>query len=396
MGKKEIREQALKELTKNILPYWQNLRDEKNGGFYGETDFHGTLIPTAVKGSILNARVLWTFSAAARVLGERVYLDYAKAAFDFLRKYFYDVSYGGLFWSVEYDGTPLDTKKQFYNLAFGIYGLAEYYRVTEDEKAKALAVSLFDTLEKYAYEPVYGGYTEALARDYSPLADMSLSAKDLNCPKSMNTNLHVMEAYTNLARIYEPAKEPLKNLLIVTLKKIVDEKKRFKLFFENDFTSLTKNISYGHDIEGSWLLYEAAEVLGDPEVLSLARETALTMAEEVYENGRDSIHGGLFNERDKDGDIHPQIKAWWPQAEAVVGFYNAYSLTKDEKYLAAAADILEYIDKVFVDHENGEWFNETTLDNIPLEDMPKAGFWKCPYHNGRMCLELIERIGGEL
>lgn len=382
-----FKSKALREVTENILPFWQKLMDRKNGGFYGKADFYGKIDKEADRGGVLNSRLLWTFSAAYRVTGNKEYLQYGDCAMDALTGFFFDAEYGGLYWLTDYNGKPTDTKKQFYNQAFGIYALSERYLATGDSLALRYAISLYESMEKHGYEEGYGGYIDAKSRDWEVLLDTSLSSKDLNCAKSMNTNLHVLEAYTNLLRCYDNSglRARLLELLKITIEKIISDEKRFRLFFNNDWTPISDEVSFGHDIEGSWLIYEAALVLGDEDIIKRAKEISLNMAYWVLENGLDSDNGGLINE---DGS---KIKAWWPQSEAVVGFYNAYELSGDEKFLSAALNMFDYIEKVFVDSENGEWHNETSLDNAPDKTLPKADMWKCPYHNSRMCFEIAER-----
>ena len=256
-----------------------------------------------------------------------------------------------------------------------------------------LATSLFDETEHYGLDQAAGGYIEACNREWRGIDDFRLSGKDLNCPKSMNTNLHVLEAYTNLSRAGgdERVRKALEVLLRITLDKIVNRDWHFELFFDMNWNSLAKDISYGHDIEGSWLLYEAALAVGDKNLISKVKQTALAIAEVIYTAAIDHKNGGLISGCDEHGHNHAK-KEWWPQAEAVVGFYNAYELSGDQKYFDAADSIWVYIQKHFVDHAHGEWHNELNLDNTPDASMPKAGFWKCPYHNARACLEVVGRM----
>jgi mannobiose 2-epimerase len=294
-----------------------------------------------------------------------------------------------LFWLVDARGNPLDTKKHFYNHAFGLYALSEYYRTTGVAEAKEYADKLFRLIGKFGYDPEYGGYIEARDRNWTLLSDGTLGPGKTPCAKTMNTNLHILEALTCYARI-EPSSIPvLEKMITVMMERIISDKNRFQLYFTQDWKSLTGDISYGHDIEGSWLLYEAAEVAGNAGLLNKARECSQAMAAEVLENGLDLENGGLLYERAEDGSVH-RMKSWWPQAEAVVGFYNAWELSGDKKYLHAAESVFDYIDRVFVDHVNGDWHSQTDLQNntIPLD---KVDAWKCPYHNGRMCFELVER-----
>jgi len=379
--------QALKELMENILPFWEGMTDANNTGFYGEADFYGRKNVDAPRGGVLNSRILWTFSAAHRVTGNKRYRQYADLAMDVLYDKFYDTANGGVFWLVDSGGKPLDTKKHIYNQAFAVYALAERYRSAGDGLALRSAINIYETIERYAYDKTHGGYIDAKSVEWLDITDTSLSPKDINCAKTMNTNLHIMEAYTNLSRCYNGGdlRERLTEIIEVTLDKIIYANKRFNLFFENDFTPITNKVSFGHDIEGSWLLCEAAQATGDAALITRVKKIAVSMANWVLENGIDKIKGGL-----PDYENSP-TKAWWPQAEAVVGFYNAYEITGDKKFLNAATEMFDYIQRVFIDKENGEWHNEVSKDNIPDENLPKADMWKCPYHNGRMCLELIER-----
>jgi mannobiose 2-epimerase len=392
------RQEAERMARENILPFWQKMADRENGGFYGEADFYGRINKAADKGCVLNSRILWTFSAACRIFADETCGSYAAHARDFLSSAFLDKEHGGLYWLVDNRGRPLNTRKQFYNIAFGIYALSEHYLACGDQSSLELALSLFDVMEKYGLDAKEGGYIEARGRKWNEIDDFRLSSKEINCPKSMNTNLHVLEAYTNLARACFPApssshervRAALESLLRITLDKIVSPDRRFELFFDMNWRSLSKEISFGHDIEGSWLLYEAALAAGNENLIGEVKQMALKIADVVYNAAVDHENGGLFSARDEAGQISRK-KEWWPQAEAVAGFYNAYELTGEQKYLDAADSIWEFIKNYFADYENGEWHNELYGDNTPDTSMPKAGFWKCPYHNARACFEIIRR-----
>jgi len=392
------RQAAIQEARENILPFWQGMADREHGGFFGEADFYGKIQTTADKGCILNSRILWTFSAAYRLFADEQYRNHAAHARDFLSSAFLDEAHGGLYWLVDYTGRALNTRKQFYNIAFGIYALSEYYLASGDRSSLDLAMSLFEITEQYGLDPSAGGYIEARTREWHDIDDYRLSSKEINCPKSMNTHLHVLEAYTNLARAGgdERVRAALKTLLRLTLDKIVNRNGHFELFFDTDWNSLSKEISYGHDIEGSWLLYEAALAVGDNNLINEMKRTALVIAEGIYAAAIDpngALLGGLIGGCDGSGHTGAK-KEWWPQAEAVIGFYNAYELCGEQKYLDAANGIGGYIQNYFVDRAHGEWHNELSRDNTPDTAMPKAGFWKCPYHNARMCFELIRRFNG--
>jgi len=387
------KQEAEKMARENILPFWQRMADKENGGFYGEADFYGKINKTANKGCILNSRILWTFSAAYRLFGDNAYRDCAAHAKDFLTSAFLDKEHGGLYWLVDSAGKAINTRKQFYNIAFGIYALGEHYLAAGDKSSLELAMSLFETVEQYGLDEAAGGYIEARVRDWSGIDDYRLSGKDLNSPKSMNTCLHVLEAYTTLCRsgAGERVRKALELLLRVTLDKIVNSNWHFELFFDMEWKPLSGDISYGHDIEGSWLMYEAALAVGNESLIREVKQTALAIADVIRAAAIDRKNGGLFSGLDEAGNIHPK-KEWWPQAEAVVGFYNAYELSGEQKYFDAADSIWNYIQNHFADRANGEWHNELSLDNMPDTSMPKAGFWKCPYHNARACFEIIRRM----
>lgn len=384
------------ELKDNILGFWiRHAKDEENGGFVGEIRSDMTVVKEADKGLVLNARILWSFSSAYRVYGDAVYLEMAERAYKALDEWFRDREHGGLFWMVDYQGRPSQDKKQVYGQAFVIYALSEYVRAggPRSEEALAWAEEIYRLLEKYAYDPVHLGYVEALARDWRETDDLSLSGKDLNERKSMNTHLHVLEAYTNLYRVWKPAglRAKLAELIDVHLDHIVDSSNHhFLLFFDDQWVSKTGHVSYGHDIEGSWLLCEAAEVLGDPDRLARVRKEALAMADATLREGVDP-DGAVLNESDGAGHLD-DTKDWWPQAEAMVGFLNAYQLSGDERFLKAAEASWSFIKEYIVDHEFGEWHWQVSRQGVPATDRAKVDPWKCPYHNSRACFEGLERL----
>jgi len=382
------------ELKDNILGFWlKHSLDQKHGGFLGQVNRDLTVVADAPKSLVLNTRLLWTFSYAYRKYGDASYLAAAKIAYDYLNKFFIDRANGGLYWMLRADGSPLEGKKQIYGQAFAVYAYSEYYRATENTEALETAIQIFQLIEQYGYDPIHGGYIEALSEEWHETDDFSLSDKDLNEKKSMNTHLHVMEAYTNLYRVWQSTElqKQLASLIKITIEHIVDKDTgHFKLFFDESWQSQSKHISYGHDIEGSWLLVEAAEVLGDKELLEAAKAVAIKMADAVLANGYDE-DGGLFNEADGSSIIDDH-KDWWPQAEAMVGFYNAYQLTGTKAYLDAALRSWRFIQHSIIDHTYGEWYWSAQRDGSPSDNVQKISAWKCPYHNSRACFELLERL----
>jgi mannobiose 2-epimerase len=392
----DFRRQLEEELTGNILPFWMtHVVDKVNGGFYGAVTNDLQVYNKVPRSAVLCARMLWTFAAAYREFGVEQYLSIARWAYDYLTRVFWDQAHGGLYWEVDYKGHPVSDRKHHYAQAFGIYGLAEYYQATREPQSLALVQTLFHLLEANAYEPVYGGYIEGSSCEWEPLADARLGESDLNCRKSMNTNLHILEAYTNLLRVWDDVHlQAQHRALIETFRQhIVDPQTgHFGLFFDDRWHALSENVSFGHDIEGSWLLCEAAEIQSAPALLAQARESAVNMAAAVYRDGLDD-DGSLFYEADPQGHVDT-TKSWWPQAEAVVGFYNAYQLSAQEHFARAAYRCWEYIQAKVVDREHGDWFKDLYRDGTPNDAGYKAGPWLCPYHHSRACLEMLVRLGG--
>ena len=390
----KMRDEMLSELTENILPFWmKNMNDHANGGFTGRIDGNGRPVAGAVKGAILNARILWTFSAAYRILGKSEYLETASRAKDELIGKFYDKEHGGVFWSLDAHGRPCDMKKQIYAIGFAIYGLSEYYRAAKDEQALKYAVKLMQDIERHSFDPDFGGYFEAFDREWNELEDMRLSEKDFNDCKTMNTHLHIIEPYTNLLRVWRTPEleERVRHLLNVFTDRIIDPRTHhLRLFFGRDWHSTHNIISYGHDIEASWLLNEAADVLADPRVVSSIAPVVASVADAAAEGF--IPHTGMIYESSPDTGAIDADRHWWVQAESVVGFFNLWQRTGNADALEKAFDCWDFIKKHIIDKTCGEWYWSLRADGTPNKDEDKAGFWKCPYHNGRMCMEIIERF----
>jgi mannobiose 2-epimerase len=391
---KQLKSELTAELD-SILEYWsKNTIDKQNGGFIGQIDFNEHPIAAAEKGSVLNARILWSFSASYQVTKNEEHKKIAVRAFEYLSKYFYDSEFGGLFWSINVDKTPKDTKNQIYALAFAIYGLSEYYAISKDGKALEIAINLYWKIQEYSYDPEQKGYFEALTCDWHPIDDLRLSDKDANEKKTMNTHLHIVEAYANLFKVWKD--KALQNDIIELLETIekhfINTKTgHLRLFFNENWIEKPDVISYGHDIEAAWLLLQCAEISEDETLIANYTKHAIQMAE-VTQEGLDT-DGGLWYELDPKNNELIAEKHWWVQAEVLIGFYNAYQITGDEKYLDIVLKNWEFIKKYILDKQNGEWFWGVHRD-YSLIEKDKAGFWKCPYHNSRACLELIQRIKG--
>lgn len=392
----EYRKEMEAELS-NILSFWmQYTRDSAYGGFYGKVDNSNLPHIHAPKGVVLNARILWTFSEGYLATRNEAYLQTADRAYNYLVSYFTDKVFGGVYWSVNYTGLPLESKKQVYAQAFALYGLCAYYSCCADEEVKKQAVALYEAIVQYSYDDQYGGYIEALTRDWQPLADLRLSEKDANEKKSMNTHLHVLEAFTTLYRIWpdEGLRVRIAELIHIFLKHITSLRNHLLLFFNEAWESKSSIISYGHDIEAAWLLLEAAEVIAD-EVLTEEVKLWSVRITDAAARGLDT-DGGLWYEYDGATNHWMHEKHWWPQAEAMVGFMNAWQLTGKQEYLDQSVDSWRFVQRYLLDKEGGEWFWGVDAQYKVMEGEDKAGFWKCPYHNGRACLEIIKRVTQQL
>lgn len=392
---KQVLETYRKEMgqeLENILAYWiKHTIDLRNGGFYGKIDNYNNVDEKAPKGSVLNSRILWTFSAAYNFTNKPAYLQTAERAFKYITKYLVDDKFGGVYWTVDYRGNAADTKKQIYAIAFAIYGLSEYYKASRDEAAKQYAINLYNDIYNHSYDKVYGGYIEALTRDWKEIKDLRLSAKDFNEKKSMNTHLHILEAFANLYLIWpdKTLKQRIAELIQLFLDHIIDkETNHLVLFFDESWSPKSNIVSYGHDIEAAWLVQEAAEIIQEEELVQITKDRSIKVAR-ASERGLDK-DGGLWYEREADHLV--KEKHWWPQAEAMVGFYNSYQVTHDESFLEKSLNSWKFIKKHILDQEKGEWYWGVTEDYSVMQGEDKAGLWKCPYHNGRACLEILKRI----
>lgn len=379
-----------KHLQEVILPFWKGLKDDKFGGYYGFMDTDLNLDKKAVKGCILNSRILWFFSNAWAVLEDESLKEYADHAFDFMKNYCFDEERGGVYWSVTYDGKPEDTTKHTYNQAFAIYALSSYYDVSGNEEALVLARKLRDVVEEKCFDEV--GYKEALDINFNPAENDKLSENGVMADRTMNTLLHVFEAYTELHRVTkdEIAATKLRWMMDLVAEKIYNPAlHRQEVFFDNNYTSLIDLHSYGHDIETAWLVDRGAQVLGDEAYIAKMAPITADLEQQVYKLAYSE--NSFKNECERGVDDERRV--WWVQAEAVVGFYNGWQKDHSKAhYLEAAENIWKFIQDKVVDKRPGsEWFSEVDVNGKPFMHKPILEPWKCPYHNGRMCLELIKR-----
>lgn len=387
----------LKSELEEILQYWVHyVVDEKQGGFFGAVSTDNLADPDAMKGVVLNSRICWAFSAASRYSHNKNCGEIAARAFNYICENFIDKEYGGVFWSVDSNGKMLNSKKQIYGLAFCIYGMVEYYKVTGNEAALRLSKEIFDCIEKYSFDKVNDGYTEAFTREWEPIEDLRLSVNDSNEKKTMNTHLHIIEAYVNLYQVWPDTllKEKIAGLLHIFEKYILNKLNgHLHLFMTDDWEVKSSVQSFGHDIEASWLLVECAEISGNELYIGRYKKIALELADASMKAlDKD---GGLWYEYDPAIDHWVKEKHSWPQAEAMVGFFNAYQLSGDEKYLHQSLNSWQFVKKYIRDTKHGEWFWGIRED-YSIMQKDKAGFWKCPYHNIRACLEIINRIDKQM
>lgn len=381
-------EEIKNHLVGDIIPFWKSMKDNDFGGFYGEMDFDLIINKKAAKGGILNSRILWFFSNAYIVTSDQECLVYAKHAYEFLKDAFLDKENGGIYWSVTYDGKPMDDTKHTYNQAFAIYALASYYEASHDRKPLRIAYGLVERVEDACRDEV--GYLEAFDCQFSPMSNEKLSENGVMASRTMNTLLHMFEAYTELYRVdgNKLIADRMKWMLDVYTTKVYNpDKRRLEVFFDTDMNSLTDLNSYGHDIEAAWLVDRGCEILGDDEFKKIISAITKDLTSHILEIGFDGT--SLYNECFHG--VVDEKKVWWVQAEAILGFLNGYEKSKEEKYLDAAKKIWDFIKAFIIDTRPGsEWLNEVDKDGVPLR-REIVGPWKCPYHNGRMCIEVIKR-----
>lgn len=375
---------------KNILNYWvQYSIDQQNGGFVGERNHVNKEVPNASKGIILNSRILWSFSAASNHYKSNAYKTICERAFNYLSTYFRDHKYGGVFWELDAFGTPINKRKQVYAHAFMIYALSEYYLFSKNKDALYWAIELYELIEKHAHDKVYNGYIEAFNRNWTPIDDMRLSDKDANESKTMNTHLHILEAYTTLYKVHKTneLKNNLLELIDLFLNRFLTSEYHLNLFFDEKWKLKSNIISFGHDIETAWLLVEAAKATEDSVALKNTKEAALLIAKTFIKKGIDN-DGGVIYEYHSDTQKYDYDKHWWPQAEALVGLHYAFNISGDETFLNEALKIWNFISKYIIDYKNGEWHWKTNKNGEVSTNNYKIGMWKAPYHTSRACIVL--------
>ena len=376
---------------KNILDFWQNKTlDTEHGGFVGRIDHFNNVIDESPKGIILNTRILWTFSRANNFYKDSRYDKECLRAFEYLYDHFDDKTSGGVYWEVDFTGKPTNRRKQVYAQAFCIYALSEYYKYSKNSKALIWAMELYNLLEEKAYDNEFDGYIEAFNENWGAIQDLRLSEKDLNAPKTTNTILHILEAYTTLYEITgdDQVEQGLKRLITLFLGRIFNYQNHLKLFFTKDWKTMSTEISYGHDIEAAWLLCHAARILGDSTLINKTDEMLVAVVKTFSSEAID-MDFGIWNARNSENQVIDKDKHWWPQAEAMVSLCYAWIKTKDISYFNSSRQIWEFTKTNIIDAKNGEWFFRVNANGDPYTFEDKVGPWKGPYHNSRALIEII-------
>lgn len=393
MADLKIRSDVEQHLIQDIIPFWKSLRDNENGGYFGWLGYDLKLDKKAVKGCILNSRITWFFSNAYTLLKDESLLDEARHGYEFLKNVCWDKENGGVYWSVNYDGTPEETLKHTYNQAFSIYALSSYYEASKDKEALQKAYQLYDIIENKMRDTL--GYKEAFDAAFCEIDNEKLSENGVMAQKTMNTLLHVFEAYTELYRVdhNEAVAQKIKWMMDLIADKVYNPQlHRQEVFFDAEWNSIIDLHSYGHDIETAWLVDRGVEVLGDAEIQKKMFPITSDLTQQIYQTAYCSH--SLANECEKG--VVDTWRIWWVQAEAVVGFLNGYEKSGNKAYLDAAEHIWNFIRTHLIDDRDGyeqgrEWYWKVTTEGVPDEKKPIVEPWKCPYHNGRMCFEVIRR-----
>ncbi|MEH0674039.1 AGE family epimerase/isomerase [Vibrio scophthalmi] len=377
-----------------ILDFWLNMQDKRLGGFYCYADYTGNIDTEHEKAVLLHSRILWTFSSAYRVLGDERYLAAAEHCYQFMIDKALDSDKGGVYWLLDKNGNVTDSQKHVYNQGFAIYALSEFYLASGKTEAVEIAMNLFKLIEEHAFDVTYGGYREAFDKHWNPIENQLVcdTAEGILAEKSMNTHLHVLEAYTVLfqATKSEEVEAKLSALCQLMSEKVVDETLHYGLFFTRDWHCVSGDVSYGHDIEGTWLMDDAAKQLKNRDLAEKVLGQSYDMVCVTSVEGLDR-DGALFNEL-REGYLLDSDRIWWVQAEAMVGFFNAYQKKNTPMLLDNALGCWNIIQRQLKDRVNGEWFWKVKRNGQTYKGLPKVEPWKCPYHNGRACLEMIKRI----
>lgn len=379
-----------------LAKWWREVALDPGGGFYGEVGVDNQPVPGAPRGLIHTARIVYFFSRYARHTGDLQAAAAAHHAYAYL-KVFSDTANGGYVWSLEADGRKRDGRKHLYAQAFAVYGLTAYYQLTGRPQVLTEALGLFQLIETHGWDDNWGGYLEGFSQSWQPLDDMRLCAAAPQAAKTMNTHLHLLEAYSALALTSGAAAvhTSLRHLLEIFCERIVDGTRgHLRMFMGADWQDKSECVSFGHDIEASWLIAQALQVVGQEQRYAhLPQQLAEVSLNEAW-----SPHGGIRNERHIHTGVYCEARTWWAQSEALIGYLHAWRRSGDDRFAQRALAIWQFIEVEHKDSQLGEWFwfarqdMHGQIDADALARNYKSGFWKCPYHNGRALMEACELL----
>ncbi|WP_407371713.1 AGE family epimerase/isomerase [Carnobacterium sp.] len=389
------------QLMSKVLPFWLSQQDNVNGGFYGKLSIDLKSYPLAPKGGVMMSRFLWTFSHSYETMKKDEYKLAADHAYRFMLDTLWDMKYGGIFWLVDAEGKPVNLIKHVYAQSFAIYGLSEYAKINPDSDALEYAKKLYLLIEEHAYNPTTLGYEEEFDQVWKKKPLSQVASQNSKVRYTTNTHLHLLEAYTNLYTVWpnEALLEKIQHLLKLFTTRIFHPAGYCQQEFDQNWNSVIPEVSYGHDIETSWLLDETLEHCKiNDELDKEVRDMTASLAAYCYENGLDET-GWMINHA--DGSHLDQTKVWWVEAEAIIGLYHAFQQSGNLEYRKAALKLIQLVQQNFVDDRPGsEWYSRLDKNNQLLSVFLKNGnseenisdIWKGPYHTVRFYLEMIKRL----
>ena len=377
-----LRNEVAADLLDNLLPWWATKTpDYVNGGFYGRINAQDSVFAEADKGGILNARILWTFSAAYRITKDTSYLRLATRAKDYCIKHFIDKEFGGVYYALDYKGVPSSTGKNLSTHTHFINAFSEYARATSDREALETARALFETVEKHAFDKEANWYIVDFNREWEKMPRRVLV-----------TTPPFVKARTNLYRVWpeERMAERLRFIVETFLDKIINpDLYHLNYVIDENWNTISEVESYGHDIEAAWMLREAALALGDPQLIKRVEDVSVKIAEAVTKGIQPD--GTLIYEKDRATGRVNDSRSWWVQVETIVGYFDAWEISGEEKFLDIALNCWNFTRDNFIDKTNGGWFTGVTPDG-GIRRGDKAAHWTCPQHNAGMAIEIMERV----
>lgn len=407
-----VRKQILNHMVNEWLPFWESRGcDKEFGGFLTSYDRQGNPTGDGMKYIVSQARMIWGHSALYDYFPERKeLLETAKQGVDFVIKHFWDSEFGGWIWTTDRKGNPINRCKVVYGASFMIYALSQYGLSSGDNRGQEYAIRTFDLLQKYAADAANGGYYENLEADWS-ISEDGYAAGDR---KSLDIHMHLMEAFTTLYKLtcQEIHHRRLNEVINVILNYMVNMKSgcgwnQFDLAFHpipaiairhtwNDdrggsrqFLDSQQTTSYGHNMELSWLLNRAAQVLGD--VPDRFHKITRLLCEHTLKYGIDYENGGIYRDGLHEGPAVVLDKEWWQNCEVLVGFLDAFQITGNERCWEAFENCWEFANDRMINHAVGEWMQLLSrTGDVIIGDMGNP--WEVIYHTGRTLLECLGRL----